>query len=116
MAGAKRQVPHKRLDSVLAAWHVLQPVLVAPEDIVDGHVDPAPLQVNAGQAFQVLEADKPLHRLPDLVVDLLRPCGEEHEDQVAQQVGLGEVDASRIERLEDAVCVVSRRGGDVDNR
>jgi hypothetical protein len=116
MAGAKRQVADGFLDRLLPARHVLQPVLVAPEHVVYRHVDPAALQIDAGEPFQIVEADQSLHRPPDLVVDPSRPGREEHEDQVAQQVGLSEIDARRVQRLEDAVGVVSLPGGDIDNR
>ena len=116
MAGAEREVADGLLDRLLAAAHRFQAVLVAPEDIVDRHIHAAALQIDAGEPFQVVKADQPFHRPPDLVVDLPRPRREKHEDQVAQQVGLGEVDAGRVQRLEDPVRVISLPGRDVDNR
>jgi hypothetical protein len=77
---------------------------------------PRALQIDAGEPLQVVEADQPFHRPPDLLVDLARLGREEHEDQVAQQVCLGEVHAGRVQRLEDPVRVVSLPGCDVDNR
>lgn len=115
MLRAQRKVTYGVFNRLLAPRHVLQPVLVAPEDIVNRDVGTAPLQVDSGEPFEVVEADEPLHRPPDLVVHLRRPGWQEHEDQVAQQVGLGEVDAGRVQRLEDAVRVVALARGDVDD-
>jgi hypothetical protein len=64
----------------------------------------------AGQRGRVppgRKADQPLHRSPDLVVECARSCGQGHEDQLAQQVGLCEVDPGFVQRLEDAVRAVS---------
>ena len=116
MAGAEREVANSLFDRLLAAAQGFHAVLVAPEDVVDRHIHATALQVDAGEPFQVLEADQPFHRPPDPVVDPSRPGWEEHEDQVAQQVRLSEVDAGRVERLEDPVRVVSRPGRDIDNR
>jgi len=58
MPSAQRQVTNGLLDRLLAR-HALQAVLVAPEDIIDSHVDAAPLQVNAGEASRL---SKPISR------------------------------------------------------
>ncbi len=54
--------------------------------------------------------------MPHPVVHRGRSRLQQHEDQVAQQVRLGEVDAGRVQRLEDAVRVVPRACRDIDNR
>ncbi len=114
--GSTGEVTDGVLDRLLTApGQALQPVLMNAIHVIDRDIQALALQFDAGQAFQVREADHLLHRPPDLGVDLGAAGREQHEDQVAQQVCLGQADTGRIEGLEDPVRVVSRSCGDVDD-
>ncbi len=73
-------------------------------------------QVEPDQQFEVLRAEALLHGQPQLTVDPLTPLGQQHEDVVTQQVALAEADTGVVDRLEDAVHVVARFGGDLHDR
>jgi hypothetical protein len=80
--GVESKVADGLLDGLFSARQVLQPLLVAPEHVVDRHVHSLPLQVYAGQALQVFEADQPLHRPPDVFVHRRRLRRQQHEEQI----------------------------------
>lgn len=50
---------------------------------------------------------------PDVPIDLLAPGRQQHEEVVTQQVGLGELEAGVVQRLEDPVDVVTHLRSDL---
>ena len=97
MLGPDSQVPDLGNDVVLAPDHPLEPLAVQPVDVVLGGGDPSALEVDPSQPLEVLAAQFSLHRQPDPLVDLLGTGRQQHEEVVAQQIGLGEPHPRRIQ-------------------
>ena len=90
--------------------------LLGPVDVV--LLDPvvsADDQVEPDEQFKV-RAEPVLHRQPHVPVDILAPAGQPHEQVVAEEVGLAQLEPGVVQGLEDPVHVVAALGGDLDDR
>ncbi len=101
----------------------LVPALLVPAELLLLHpVDVRALdtfiaaddEVQPGEQLHAVAAEGVVHGPPVRVVHLLAAGRQQHEDVVAQQVGLAEPHAGVVQRLEDAVDVVAPVRRDLD--
>ena len=101
---------------LLGFGELFEPFLLGPVDL--GLLDPvvsADDQVEPDEQLEV-RAEPVLHGEPHVPVDVLAPGGQPHEQVVAEQVGLAQLEPGVVEGLEDPVHVVAALCGDLDDR
>jgi hypothetical protein len=91
-----------------SCWAPVDVTLLDPVIPADDQVEPDK-QLKVG-------AEPVLHRQPHVPVDILAPAGQPHEQVVAEQVGLAQLQPGVVQGLEDPVHVVAALGGDFDDR
>jgi hypothetical protein len=100
-----------RLDLRLADLTPLEALLLSRVEVLAADpVVPVEHQLKPHELFQLVVAQTVLQRKPVGLVDVLTAGGQPHEQVVAQQVGLAQLEAGVVEGLEDAVHVVCALG------
>lgn len=111
-SGTAVQLPDVRLDLRRARLAMLEALLLGRVQVLAPHpVVPVQDQLQPHELFQLFVAETVLQGKPVGLVDVLTPGMQLHEQVIAQQVGLAELEAGVVEGLEDAVHVVAAFGG-----
>lgn len=111
-SGAAVQLPDVGLDVLLGRLAALEALLLSRVEVLAAHpVVAVEDQLQPHELFQLFVAQTGLQRQPVRLVDMLTAGGQLHEQVVAQQVRLAELEPGVVQGLEDAVHVVPALGG-----